>query len=224
MIIYGWNTKNIKQANLEDYECPRCKERNSVIAVFAHYAHVFWIPLFPYKKSIDIVCQSCNHRSNEFNLESEKKGLAKQLKSTVPFPKYLFSGLFVILLGAAYFTYSSVKESNQEQSYVENPQIGDVYIILDDEELSEYNHFLLKVDDIEEDTLWVTFSSYSYNGVIDQLDPRDGFYDVVYSMHTDELEEYYESGDLKKVYRDYDESSGFNRVIEYQMPDSLVFE
>ena len=215
MIIYGWSSKNIKQADLEAYQCPECGEAKSTLAIFAHYAHIFWIPLFPFKKSASIVCSHCQLNTGEKSMSDDMKGTIKQLKSTVNMPKSLFSGLILVVAAVAFFSFKGIQNSNLEQSYIEAPQVGDVYILKDTEEKSEYNHFLMKVNLVEEDSLWVSFSSYSYNGVVSELDPQDGFYDYEYSMPSGALVEFQESGELRKIIRDYSSSAGFDGVIEY---------
>ena len=224
MIVYGWNSKNIKQAPLDGYECPSCKEKNSHLAIFAHYAHIFWIPLFPYKKSAQISCLHCQLATEEKGMPEDMKGKIKQLKSAVGIPKYMFAGLILIGLGIAYFSYSSSQNARLEQEYINSPQVGDVYILKDSEESSEYNHYLLKVNDVVDDSLVVAFNSYSYNGIIEELDPDDGFFNITYSIHKDAVKEYDETGDLKKVLRDYSASAGFDRVLEYQIQDSTIVD
>lgn len=224
MIIYGWNTKNIKQAPLEIYECPSCKENKSVIAVFAYYAHIFWIPLFPYKKTIQITCTNCQLQTEEKAMPPDLKGKMKLLKSSVSIPKYLFAGLGVIILILAGFVYNDIKQSNQEEVFINNPQPGDVYILKDLKEKSAYNHYLMKVNQVETDSLVVVFNAYTYNGLIDKLETADGFYDISYIIHRDKLKEFKNSGELKKVLREYTSTAGFDRILEYSEPDSLKME
>ena len=221
MIVYGWNAKIIKQASLESYECPGCQQKQSDLIIAAKYIHIFWIPVFPFKKTALIVCKNCRHESDEKNITLGSKDTIKQLKAAVPIPKYLFSGLALIILAIGYFTYSGIKESEQEQAYVDDPHVGDVYLIKDREEPSEFNHYLIKVRDIAGDSLWVSYSSFSYNGTVSQLDPKDGFYDLVFTIHKNTIQEFNDSGDLKKVMRDYETSAGFDREIEFQLPDSI---
>ncbi len=224
MIIYGWNTKNIKQAPLEGFECPNCGAKNSFLAIFAHYAHIFWIPIFPYKKSAIISCANCQHTTEEKALPQDMKQKMGQLKSSVGIPKYLFSGLVILLLGVGYIAYSSNQSDKEEQSYIDSPQIGDVYVMKDLTEKTEFKYYLLKVNDIVGDSLMISVSSYSYNGFVTKLDPADGFYNVSYATHKDDIKLYDETGELKKVIRDYTASSGFDRVIEFKGLDSLTVE
>lgn len=216
MIIFGTNSKNLKQAPLEAYECPNCKTKNSVLAIIADYFHLFWIPVFPYKKTTYIVCQQCEFSQTESKLPPELKAKVKSLKSAVSLPKYMFSGSVLLVIAAAFIFYSVSEESKKELAYIANPQIGDVYVLKDFEEKTTYNHYLLKVIEIVDDSLHVTFNSYSYDGVVDRLDPKDGFYDVSYSMHKTELSDFKNSGKLKKVIRDYKPYAGFDKELEYQ--------
>ena len=224
MIIYGWNSKNIKQADLGDYVCPNCNEKQSVIAIFAHYLHIFWIPLFPFKKSAKIVCGHCQLDTEEKTMSDDMKGTIKQLKATVSPPKSLFSGLILVAAAVAFFSFSSVKNTQQEQQYIENPQVGDVYVLKDPEESTAYDHFLMKINEVNGDSLWVSFSAYSYDGIVSELDPSDGFYNYEYSIPKSTLGTYQESGELRKVMRDYTSAAGFDRVIEYEEADTLEVE
>ena len=79
----------------------------------------------------------------------------------------------------------------------------------------------MKVRDITSDSLWISYSSYNYNGIISTLDPNDGFYTAMYAIHKNGILDLYNSGELIIVMRDYSPSSGFDREIEYFEPDSL---
>jgi hypothetical protein len=221
MIVYGWNAKNIRQAPLENYECTQCQQKQSVIVIFAKYVHLFWIPVFPYKKTAIIVCTHCKQETEEKAITLGTKDAIQQLKSAVPIPKYLFSGLALITLAIAYFTYKGIKDSEKEQAYLSNPQAGDIYLMKSEEEKGPYKYFLTKVRKVEGDSLWVSYSSFGYNGMVTKLDPKDGFYNVMYSMHKDGIKDFSKSGELKKVMRDYSASDGFDREVEFQEPDSV---
>lgn len=218
MIIYGWNSKIIKQAPLENYPCPNCQRNESHMIILAKYVHIFWIPVFPYKKSAMVFCTQCKletHDEHAIMIGSDQRAI-KKLKSAVALPIYLFSGLIIILLAIGYFTYAGAQDEKREAGYIETPEPGDVYLLKNDQDTTGYKYYLMKVRDVQVDSLWVSFSSYQYNGLVSKLDPEDGFYDVVFPMHKSVLSEFQKSGELQKVMRDYTESSGFNRDIEYQ--------
>lgn len=221
MIIYGWNSKNIKQASLGDaYECPDCGQRHSVLAIFASYIHIFWIPIFPYRKQAQIVCMNCERVDEDKYLESDMKQKVRQLKGAVRIPWWMFSGLGIVLIFISSIFIRDFFDGQERASMISSPEVGDVYVIHDREETSEYNHYLMKVLTVTEDSLYVTVSSYSYNGIVNQLEREDGFYDISFGIHKDEIARQDESGELKRVYRNYTSIAGFDRVVEYVFPDS----
>ncbi len=220
MIIYGWNSKNIKQAPLgEAFECPDCHHRHSVLAIFASYVHIFWIPLFPYRKQAQIICMNCERADEDRDLEPEMKQKVRQLKGAVKIPWWMFSGLGMVLILITFVFVNEFFDGQERSSMISSPEVGDVYVIHDLEETSEYDHYLMKVLTATDDSLYVTVTSYSYNGVVNQLDPKDGFYDISYAIHKGEIARQDESGELKRVYRDYSAYSGFDRVVEYVIPE-----
>ncbi|MBS1508843.1 MAG: zinc-ribbon domain-containing protein [Bacteroidetes bacterium] len=222
MIVYGWNTKILKQAPLENYECPNCHQNQSAMVIYARYVHIFWLPVFPYKKTATIVCAHCNHETEEKNITLGTKEVIQKLKATVPLPIYLFSGTALIVLAIAYFTYAGRKDSEREQAYLKDPHVGDVYLVKSKEEKSQYNHYLMKVRKVQGDSLWVSYSSFNYNGIVSKLDPKDGFYNVMYAIHKDGILKLSQSDEMKKVFRDYSSYTGFDQEIEYHEPDSVA--
>ncbi|MEM9329382.1 MAG: hypothetical protein AAGA85_27220 [Bacteroidota bacterium] len=215
MIIYGWNSKNLKQAELSSYECPECQKKGSLLAIFSSYVHIFWIPLFPYRKSAQIYCTNCQLSREEKDLTEEMKSQVKLLKSAVKTPIYMFSGLGLVALFIAYTSYSGIKTGNLQQGYINDPQVGDVYVLKDLEDSTAYDHYLLKVTDALNDSLVVSFNTFVYNGIIEELDPEDGFMTVGYAIHKDQVKEFDRTGELRKVIRGYGERSGFDRVVDY---------
>lgn len=221
MIIYGWNTSNLKQAQLGDsYECPDCRHRDSVLAIFASYVHIFWIPLFPYKKRAQIICMNCDRAEEDKYMESDMKQKVRQLKKSVKTPWWMFSGVGIVLILFTFSFVSAFLDGQEQTSLASSPEVGDVYVIHDREETSEYNHYLMKVLSVAEDSLFVTVTSYSYNGVVDQLDPKDGFYDISFGIHKNEIIRQDETGELKRIYRDYSSIAGFDREVAYVIPES----
>ncbi|MDW3192440.1 MAG: hypothetical protein R8G66_08745 [Cytophagales bacterium] len=225
MIIYGWNTSNLKQAQLgESYECPDCHHRNSVLAVFASYVHIFWIPLFPYKKRAQIICMNCDRADEDKYMESEIKQKVRQLKKSVKTPWWMFSGAGIVIILITFSVVSGFLDGQEQAAMASSPEIGDVYVIHDQEETSEYNHYLMKVVSVAEDSLYVTVTSYSYNGVVDRLDPKDGFYNLSFGLHKDEIVRQDKSGELKQIYRGYSSIAGFDREVAYEVPEAIKVE
>src|SRR5690606_17014901 len=178
MIIYGWNSKVLKHAPLENIECEHCKEKSSQIGIIANYFHIFWIPLFPYAKKATIVCNHCSQVVEEKQMTPEFKAKVKMLKATVPTPKYLFAGLGIIVIFIISISLNNFYSDLKQQDFLQAPLAGDVYILKDNDEASNYKYYFLKVKAIEEDSLLIAYNSYTYNGIPEKLEPQDGFYDV----------------------------------------------
>ncbi|WP_185152565.1 hypothetical protein [Fulvivirga aurantia] len=193
------------------------------LLIYSSYAHIFWIPLFPYKKSAMLYCGHCQKVTEEKTLESKDRQKIKALKSSVPTPKYMFAGLVIIILAIAGLTFNSSQQEKKQQAFINAPLVGDVYKLKDETELSDYKYYLLKVVAVDEDSIDVSASSFSYNGLPDKLEAEDGFYDVSYRIDRQFVKELYDKKELLKVERDYSDYTGFNRVIQF-VPDTLIQE
>jgi len=57
-----------------------------------------------------------------------------------------------------------------------------------------------------------------------RFEPDDAFVDYYYVVDKSSLIELYESGEIVNIQRDYSESTGFNRLIEYVPENSILVE
>lgn len=219
MIIYGWNSKILKHAPLENIECEHCGQKASQIGVVANYFHIFWIPLFPYSKKATIVCNHCSHVTSEKQMSPDFRAKIKVLKAAVPTPKYLFAGLGIIAALVVSFTVSNYFGDQKQQNFLEEPLAGDIYILKDNDEPSTYKYYLLKVKDIEEDSLLVSYNSYTYNGIPTKLEPQDGFYDFALRIAKSDIKTMDNKGEVKKIIRDYGDAEGYNRTVAFTMEE-----
>lgn len=223
MIIYGWNSKLIKHAPLENIECEHCQQKTSLLGIHSNYVHIFWIPVFPYSKSAIIVCTHCQHATGEKDMKPDFKARIKAIKGAVPVPKYQFSGLGIILALVVYFTFQSYRNDNVENEYLNAPLAGDVYVLRNDEEATRYKYYLLKVQSLEEDSILISPNSFGYSGIPAKLDAEDGFYDYSAKIAKTTLLEKHKNGELKKVIRD-NNSTNFSRTIEYKEEEIITDE
>lgn len=224
MIVYGWNAKVLKESPFPGQTCASCGAQESHILVTGSYAHIFWIPIFPYKKSLTIVCANCSMETKPKHASPEVKEFAKQLKSTVRLPLYMFAGTGIIAALIAFFIVQGFLNDQQIEKYLEDPQVNDIYYMYDAGESTAYKYTIRKVVDVQGDSVSLTFNSFQYNYEPTVLDPEDGFFDVNYNMHKDNIQSLYKNKDISKVMRGFASSSGFDRVIEFSEEDFLLEE
>lgn len=216
MIIYGWNSRTIKEAPIEKLPCVHCGEEAVKAKIGVSYVHIFWIPLFPFKKSGQFECGQCKNIIADSKL-NETMAL---LKKSVRIPYYMFSGAAIIAAFVAYMFINSSVEEQKEIAYLSIPEVGDIYHLKDNEELSEYKYYLWKAEEVFDDSLYITQNAYSYNMIPEELKEGDGFVETYYVIHRNFLKELYDSGDLVKIQRGYGEFSGFGRALP-EVVDSL---
>jgi hypothetical protein len=215
MLIYGWASKTLKTARFKGDKCSNCQSEERFIIVSASYAHIFWIPLFPYKKSLEIGCASCSQTYAAKNASDDLKGIAKKLKASVKTPWYLYSGLIIVALLIGLFVFQDFQQKQEYKSYLSQPQKDDIYTLYDAEETTEYKYYLWKVIEVNGDSVNIAPNSFQYNMSPTKLDQADGFYDIYYTYHKDYLINLFEEGALKQVQRGLGFGTGFGREIPY---------
>ncbi|MFT5913615.1 MAG: hypothetical protein ACJAWV_002678 [Flammeovirgaceae bacterium] len=213
MIVYGWNSKLLKEGEMKS-TCLDCEHEGQLIAVHGSYAHVFWIPFFPYKKSSVKVCPNCQKVTESKHMMQEEKAQHKALRSATPFPKWMFSGLALVAVLIVTIGFTSYQSDLEKENFVANPKVGDVYNMKDLSGVGEYDYYFMKVIGIEDDSLNISPSESTYNMPSSKMLSGDEFLPISYNIHKSEVLSYSESGELIDIYRNYDESTGFNNEVE----------
>lgn len=219
MVIYGWNAKVLKETPFSGHQCTNCGHENTHIIVTGSYAHIFWIPLFPYRKTLRVICDNCQHSNKPKEVSEDVRSLGKQLKSKVSFPLYMFSGIGLVLALMGYFTVSTFLHAKQFERLLSEPEVNDVYYIYDKNEPTELKYSLLKVIDIREDSIDVSPNSFGYSYEPIVLMEADGFYDAYFTYHRNQIRDMYDRDELKRVTRKSLENTGMDRVIEYNLEE-----
>lgn len=217
MIIYGTNSPKLKSSHFPNHQCTNCGREETYLIARSNYFHIFWIPIFPYKKSIQIVCSSCKHVNKPKEVGQEVKALTQQLKSSVKHPWYSYIGLFIILSAIAFFTIQENIQGKQKLEMVSNPVVNDVY------QIKEYNanesgtlYSYLKVKNITQDSVYCSPNQYMYGSPSASMDSDDAFIGVSLAYSRVDLMDMAEGKRLTKVIRGYDENSPFNREESYE--------
>ena len=207
IIFYGSKSSHVKSAYLDDAVCPSCETSGQmVMSVFAFYAHVFWIPLFPlYKK----VYANCNHCQAAYELKEMPQDLRDQcvkFRRGQRFPIWHFAGLIAICLIILFGVFSDSNASRRQNAYLTNPQVNDVYVIqYDNEDYSTDEVFsTMKIVEITSDSIYFADNNfYAEKGAnVSTIDEDDNYnYEELMSSTIEELKGLKEKGFIYYIIR-----------------------
>lgn len=202
MIIYGWRTKDIKKSAPFGESCKECSSHKTSIVGHAKYFHLFWIPMFPYKKTLEVLCDNCNYLGTPAGLDGRSLEIYKSTKSKVRSPFYMYSGTILIIAAFIYFYMHSADRENQYAEYMQNPQKDDILLIHIPNDTSDYSYSFLKITRIAGDTVWGSRNAYTYNEYLFKLDSMDGFYERIEGAYLKaQLIRMFEDEEIIKVQR-----------------------
>jgi len=97
MLIFGSRASNIGNFDIPNTHCGYCqKENTQQISVFGKYAHIFWIPIFPFGKKAVAECAHCKRtiEQKEFSEDLKKKYFAHKKDTKRPIWHWL--GLLIV--------------------------------------------------------------------------------------------------------------------------------
>lgn len=211
MIIYGWKDKVIKIYEDSHIKCSECGGYSHIFTVLQSYFHIFWIPFFPLsRKKVVCQCRKCNDTSN-----TERQDHYRSITGT---PFYLFTGTAIVISFILYSLAGNFRENGNIKKYVNDPQVGDVFMLSTDEYENKITYEFYKIVEVTPDSLFlITNAHYYYKKNIDEIDPDDYFIsNDLFVMHRKLLEEYRQHGMVKKVFRNYPATSTFHYEDEVE--------
>lgn len=95
----------VKKANIGIDEftvrCPACEADNYAdIMIASNYFHIYFVPIFPFEKEANIICQKCGLKRYEvpFNSKTFKNYYEIKSKFKHPWYTYFFVALFSIII------------------------------------------------------------------------------------------------------------------------------
>ncbi len=201
MIIYGTKGEKLAQEIIAT-TCPNCGEQNSIqMYVFQKYAHLFWIPFFPMRKTGSSHCNQC---SQVLKLEDMPPSLMAPyhiLKAKTRTPIWMFSGLAIVLLLIIIGVVSDIKKDEKNAKLILTPQIGDIFEI----KTKNNQYTLLKIEYVFGDSVYVRFNLYETDKIsgINKLQ-RNGdnaYTQEIYGFSKAELKKMFDDGNILDIER-----------------------
>lgn len=210
-ILYGTRTKRIKKYVDTHVKCEECGSYTHIFEVYHDYFHVFFIPFVPYGVSrITSYCHKCGSHENgekrNFYLEQTRK------------PKYLYSGFFLIAALFVAFVVMGLRSDSLEKEYIDNPAIGDVYLVKDDERMEGF--MFMKVKDVKDDGVYCILNAFVYNRFVSRFDKSDFFQltDPIF-ISKENLKKMHDKNIIRSVERNYNSRTGFDIEKTITMED-----
>ncbi|MCB0841264.1 MAG: zinc-ribbon domain-containing protein [Bacteroidetes bacterium] len=201
MIIYGSSgAKNLKVHKHHGVICPHCGHNGSLeTATYTQYAHIYWIPLFSLGKRSKTTCANCQAEISKGNRTLDVENVITSMKSDTKIPFWHFTGLAIIAGLIAFGSYESSQNDKNNQIYITDPQIGDVYEIK-----VEGNYSLMKVLNVRDDSVEVIFNDYETNkrSKLDEIDVASRYTTATSVFSRERIQELFEEKFILDVNRD----------------------
>ena len=200
MIFYGTKGAHLKSEKISGVKCSYCEQQSShTVSIFAKYAYIYWIPIFPLGKKGVSECDNCK-RTLEPNDMSEQLKLAyKNVKSSTKTPIWHWTGLALIIALVGFVLYSSNQHKKDAIVYINEPQAGDVYEF----KPSDY-YSLLKVASVSQDSVFVISNNYESErqSKLYKIDKASNYTTAPYGISREQIKELYASQKILDVNRD----------------------
>lgn len=160
MIVYGHRATKTGHQSLFGVKCPHCEAKDSLeMYTFSRYAHIFWIPLFPYKKEAVTQCNHCKQILSKKEFTSGIQAKYEEMKLNIKTPYWQFIGLaaiaFIVILGV----YTGIQDDKRDKAFLNAPKAGDIYEI----RTTGGQYTLYKVAEVKKDTVYVMFNEFETN-------------------------------------------------------------
>ena len=164
MLVFGTGQSTAHSQKLPFAVCQSCQKAELKKFIQYSYFHIFWLPLFPYRREVATECSHCK----EYLLGNEvEEDLRSSLNSAAaPPPLRLFSGIAALFLLFFVLEHFSAESKRNMAEYVANPIINDSYVF----ELAENDaarkqgqrYGVFRIAAIDGDQLSVNNSNYVY--------------------------------------------------------------
>jgi hypothetical protein len=163
MIIYGWRTKTSKLKPLGVGNCKECGKGPIRSFTVFRYFHIYWVPLFPYSRTLWLNCEHCQATYEPNQAGTENFIPTNELQKERP-PLYMFAGLAVIACIAAIAAWANHQDHQKYQALLKQPQVGDLIVMkLPQSKDPSYQFGVAKVVSMDDKEVHLAPSTYLFS-------------------------------------------------------------
>lgn len=205
MILIHGKRVSTKSSSDHSIQCWNCKDFAQNVTIHFQYYHVYLIPLFAFgPKASTIRCMQCGAETGTTDIKREFEKKAKT-------PFYLYTGALLISALIGYGIIASMISSSQQQSYIDKPEVGDVYLLTHTDSTKKHYYFL-KTYSINDDSVHLYHNAGTYSQIVTGMDLTDYFDKSEEFICTKkQLQEMHEKDEIVEVFRAYGSGKGFDR-------------
>src|SRR5690606_7379664 len=200
MLIYGSKAKELTKETLIA-PCQNCSESKVELHVFQKYAHIFWIPLFPLAKTTVSQCNNCKQVLKKKEMPSSYLANYENLKQQARTPIWTFSGLVLIGILITTLFIADKNKNERNAQLILTPKAGDVLKI----KTKENQYSLLKIDEIQGDSVYIRYSQYETNklsGLSDlETKGESAYFEESFPIIVADLKKMFDEGEIIDIER-----------------------
>ncbi|AYA35823.1 hypothetical protein D3Y59_01430 [Hymenobacter oligotrophus] len=175
MIVYGSNSSHLLTEPVPGAACQACGTPDALrLSVLGRYAHVYWIPLFPFGKTGGLQCGHCQQVLPAAELPAQLHPHFAAAKARARVPKWHFAGLALLGLMVAGSFATDLAGRRHDAQLLAQPRVGDLYHVETDE---PGFYTLLKVVEVNGNSLRLQQNAYQTNrqSEVAALDKRENY-------------------------------------------------
>lgn len=198
MIIYGAKSKVLAKEPVTQ-KCPNCESQHTLnMYVVQRYAHVFWIPLFPFEKTGISECSNCKQVLELRKMPPALVSAFPPIKANAKTPIWMFVGLALIGVLIISATITGQKEKADNAKFVLAPKTGDIYEV----KTPDNKYTLMKIIEVQKDSVYVKYNNYETDNTtgINQLKDK-AYSEEVYALKKSALKNMFDKGDIYGIER-----------------------
>ena len=199
MIFYGSRGTHLHSEQVSGIKCSHCEQQTThTISVFGKYAHIYWIPFFSIGKKGVSECNHCKITLAPKEMNEPLKLAYQNVNNNAKLPIWYWSGLGVIAMIIGLITFSGSRHKTDTITYINEPQVGDIY----EYKPTEY-YSLLKVSSISQDSIFVISNDYEIErqSKLYKIDKAENYTTNPYGISKEKIKELFESKEILDVNR-----------------------
>ncbi len=158
MLIYGTRTTTLRSETVFA-KCEHCQNQNAVtLSILQQYAHIYWIPFFPIRKTAVSQCSHCKQVLEQKDFSPALMDEALSAKSQLRTPIWTFALSILLGIGITMAVISNRERGENLSKRVSEPRVGDIFSVK-----SDGTYGLIKVSQVTQDSVFIFESQMRVN-------------------------------------------------------------